>query len=59
MRRICICVLAVLCSFSLFGCGLWMDGEYMSIEPHSQQYVHMVTTDLVASSYEQIVESLK
>lgn len=59
MRRICICVLAVLCSFSLFGCGLWMDGEYVSIEPHSQQYVHMVTTDLVVSSYEQIVESLK
>ena len=59
MRRLFVCVMAVLCSLSLFGCGLWMDGDYVSIEPHSQQYVHMVTTDLEVSSYEQIVDALK
>ena len=59
MRRIVVCVLACLCSLSLFGCGLWMDGDYVSVEPHAQQYVHMATADLEASSYEQLVGALK
>lgn len=59
MRRIAVFVVPILCSFSLFGCGLWMDGDYVSIEPHPPQYVHMVTTDLEVSSYEQIVDALK
>lgn len=58
MRRIFVCVMIAICALSLFGCGLWMDGDYVSVEPHSQQYVHMVTTDLEATSYEQIVEAL-
>lgn len=58
MRRIFVCVLIIIYALSLFGCGLWMDGDYVSIQPHSQQYVHMVTTDLEAASYEQIVEAL-
>lgn len=59
MRRILICLLAFCCSLSMCGCGLWMDGDYVSVEPHTQQYAHMATTDLEASSYEQIVEALK
>ena len=59
MRRIIAGILLVLSSLSLCGCNLWMDGDYVSVEPHPQQYVHMVTTDLEASSYEQIVEALK
>ena len=59
MRRIIAGVLILMCSLSLCGCNLWMEGDYVSVEPHPQQYVHMVTTDLEASSYEQIVEALK
>lgn len=59
MRRICAGILIVLCSLGLFGCNLWMEGDYVSVAPHPQQYVHMVTTDLEVSSYSQIVDALK
>lgn len=59
MRRLIAFLLAAACCLCLSGCSLWMDGDYVSIEPHSQQYVHMVTTDLTVSSYSQITDALR
>lgn len=58
MKRIAALLLAALVSVGMCGCGLWMDGSYVSVEPHPEQYVHLIATELEASSYAQIEEAL-
>ncbi len=59
MKRIAAFLLMLAISVSLCGCDLWMDGSYVSVEPHPEQYVHLIATELEASSYEQIEEALE
>ena len=59
MRRLIALLVTLALCVGLCGCNFWMDGDYVSIESHPQQYVHMVADDLQASSYAHFVEALK
>ncbi len=50
--------LAVALCVLLCGCGLWMDGEYVSVKPHQEQDINMGKETITVSSYRQLRNAL-
>ena len=46
--------MCVLICFLLGGCGFWMDGEYLSVTPHEEQNLHVVSGVIEVSNYVQL-----
>lgn len=57
-RYVYIAALVVVLCAGLTGCGLWMDGEYLSVTPHQEQNVGAADTVVEISSYSQLPDVL-
>lgn len=57
MKRCVAFLLAALCLL-LCGCDLWMDGSYLSVEPHKEQYSGTQDENVEISTYAQLRDAL-
>lgn len=57
MRQKWLCLICILC-LCLNGCS-WMSGAYVSVKPHLERNVQMVTDGITAANYVQLVTALE
>ena len=57
-RHVCVTALILICAVLLNGCGFWMDGDYVSVQPHQEQMLQTSEKVIEVSSYSQLRNAL-
>lgn len=53
-RHVSVIALVLVCAVVLSGCGWWMDGDYVSVQPHEEQILQTTDEVVEVSSYSQL-----
>lgn len=59
MKKLVVCLTAVLLLSVLSGCDLWMSGQYYSEKPHQDDSITNTDTDVEVSSYQQLCDKME